>query len=96
VAIDHLPGAGPGAGAGGSKLPRRWLALLGARKGLRVHLMATDSGIDCELVDVDDPALDARVRVADVAEAFDLARVTAAGDLLIERESRCSTWAGPA
>jgi 23S rRNA (uracil1939-C5)-methyltransferase len=67
------------------KLPRRWLVLWRVRKGLRVHLMATDSGIDCELVDVDDPELDARVKVADVAEAFDLARVTASGDLLIER-----------
>ena len=61
------------------------LTALAHRKGMRVHLMATDCGIDCELVDVDDPELDARVKVAEVAEAFDLARVTASGDLLIEK-----------
>jgi 23S rRNA (uracil1939-C5)-methyltransferase len=58
---------------------------LGARKPLKVHVLASDSGLDCELIGVDDPALEARVKVAGVAETFDLSRVTASGDLLIER-----------
>ncbi len=59
--------------------------VVGARKALKVHVLASDTGLDCELIGVDDPELDARVKVAGVAEAFDLARVTASGDLLIER-----------
>ena len=58
---------------------------VGAGKALKVHVLASDSGLDCELIGVDDPELEARVKVAEVAEAFDLARVTASGDLLIER-----------
>jgi 23S rRNA (uracil1939-C5)-methyltransferase len=58
---------------------------VGARKALKVHVLASDTGLDCELIGVDDPELDARVKVTGVAEAFDLARVTASGDLLIER-----------
>ncbi len=58
---------------------------LGLRKPQRVHLLASDSGLDCELAGVDDPDLDARVRIADVAEEFGLARVTASGEMLIER-----------
>ena len=58
---------------------------VGARKALKVHVLASDSGLDCELIGVDDPELEARVKVAEVAEAHDLARVTASGDLLIER-----------
>jgi 23S rRNA (uracil1939-C5)-methyltransferase len=58
---------------------------LGARKELKVHVLASDTGLDCELVGVDDPPLDARVKLADVAEAHDLARLTASGETLIER-----------
>ncbi len=58
---------------------------VGARKPLKVHVLASDSGLDCELIGMNDPELEARVKVAEVAEAFDLARVTASGDLLIER-----------
>jgi 23S rRNA (uracil1939-C5)-methyltransferase len=84
VAIDQCPVLDP-ALARAAEIAQALARAVGAGKGLRVYLMATHSGIDCELPDVDDPALEARVRVADVAEAFDLARVTAAGDLLIER-----------
>ncbi|MGB7204282.1 MAG: RNA methyltransferase [Anderseniella sp.] len=55
------------------------------RKPQRVHLLATDSGIDCELPGVDDPELEQRMLIAQVAEQFDLARVTASGETLIER-----------
>lgn len=58
---------------------------LGLKKPQRVHLLASDSGLDCELVGVDDPDLDARVRIAGIAEEFGLARVTASGEMLIER-----------
>ncbi len=58
---------------------------LGSGKPQRVHLLASDTGVDCELPGVDDPDLDARVRIADVAEEFGLARVTASGEMLIER-----------
>lgn len=84
VAIDTCPVLDP-ALAQAAQIAEALAGAVGARKGVRVHLMATDSGIDCELVDVDDPELDARVKVAEVAEAFDLARVTASGDLLIEK-----------
>lgn len=55
------------------------------KKPQRVYLLASDTGIDCDLAGVDDPDLDARVRIADVAEEFGLARVSASGDMLIER-----------
>ncbi len=58
---------------------------LNLKKPQRVHLLASDTGLDCDLAGVDDPDLDARVRVAGVAEEFGLARVTASGDMLIER-----------
>ncbi|MEM9471545.1 MAG: RNA methyltransferase [Pseudomonadota bacterium] len=61
------------------------VAALKLKKTQRVHLMASDTGVDCDLAGVDDPDLDARVRIADVAEEFDLARVCASGDMLIER-----------
>jgi 23S rRNA (uracil1939-C5)-methyltransferase len=48
-------------------------------------MLASDNGIDCELAGVDDPDLEQRVAVADVAENFDLACVTASGEILIER-----------
>ena len=68
-----------------SKIAVRLVQALSLKKPQRVHLLASDTGPDCELVGVDDPDLDARVRVADVAEEFGLARVTASGDMLIER-----------
>ncbi len=63
----------------------RLVQALGLKKPQRVHLLASDTGLDCELVGVDDPDLDARVRIAEIAEEFGLARVTASGDMLIER-----------
>ena len=68
--------------------PKIAAALAGAlrlKKPQRVYLLASSTGIDCELPGVDDPELEQRVAVADVAERFDLARVTASGDVLIER-----------
>ena len=50
------------------------------KKPQRVHLLASDTGLDCDLAGVDDPDLDARVRIAGVAEEFGLARVTASGE----------------
>ena len=84
VPIDQCPVLVPAL----ARAPEAAIALaraIGARKALKVHMLASDSGLDCELIGVADPELDARVKVADVAEAFDLARVTASGDLLIER-----------
>ena len=54
------------------------------RKPQKVHLLASDTGLDCELFGVDDPDLDARVRIAELAEKEGLARVTASGEMLIE------------
>jgi len=84
VAVDRCPVLAPAlqtAPAVAAALARA----VGARKPLKVHVLASDSGLDCELIGVGDPELDARVKVAGVAEAFDLARVTASGELLIER-----------
>ena len=64
------------------------------KKPQRVHLLASDTGLDCDLAGVDDPDLDARVRIAGVAEEFGLARVTASGDMLIERARPVLTVAG--
>ena len=55
------------------------------KKSQKVHLLASDTGLDCELIDVDDPDLDVRVQIAELAEKFALARVTAKGEMLIER-----------
>ena len=55
------------------------------KKPQKVYLLASDTGLDCDLIDVDDPDLDARVQVAEIAERFKLARITASGELLIER-----------
>ena len=71
-----------------ARAPEIAVALAGAlqlKKPQRVHLMASDTGIDCDLAGIDDPDLDARVRIADVAEEFGLARVCASGEMLIER-----------
>jgi 23S rRNA (uracil1939-C5)-methyltransferase len=84
VAVDRCPVLAPAlqtAPAVAAALARA----VGARKPLKVHVLASDSGLDCELIGVGDPELEARVKVAGVAEAFDLARVTASGELLIER-----------
>ena len=58
---------------------------LRTRTAQKVYLLASDTGLDCELIGVDDPDLDVRLQVAELAEQFNLARVTASGDLLIER-----------
>ncbi len=55
------------------------------KKPQRVCLLASDTGIDCDLAGIDDPLLDARVRIAEIADEFGLARVSASGDMLIER-----------
>jgi 23S rRNA (uracil1939-C5)-methyltransferase len=68
-----------------SKIAVGLVQALKLKKPQRVHLLASDTGLDCELAGVDDPDLDARVRVAGVAEEFGLARVTASGEMLIER-----------
>jgi 23S rRNA (uracil1939-C5)-methyltransferase len=71
-----------------AQTPRIAAALVSAlklKKSQRVHMLASDSGIDCEISGVDDPELEERVAVASVADTFDLARVTASGDMLIER-----------
>ena len=67
------------------KIAEALVRTLKLRKPQRMHMLASDNGIDCELTGVDDPELEQRVAVADVAEKFDLARVTASGDTLIER-----------
>ncbi|WP_337660128.1 class I SAM-dependent RNA methyltransferase [Anderseniella sp. Alg231-50] len=67
------------------KIATALVQALGLKKPQRVYLLASDTGLDCELVGVDDPELDARVRIADIAEEYGLARVTASGDMLIER-----------
>ncbi len=54
------------------------------RKPQKVHLLASDTGLDCDLAGVDDPDLDARVRIAELANKAGLARVTASGEMLIE------------
>ena len=59
--------------------------VLKLKKPQRVHLLASDTGLDCELPGVDDPDLDARVQVAGLAEEFGIARLTASGEMLIER-----------
>jgi 23S rRNA (uracil1939-C5)-methyltransferase len=84
VAVEDCPVLAPAL----AKAPAAAVALaraVGARKALKVHVLASGSGLDCELIGVGDPELEARVKVAEVAETFDLARVTASGDLLIER-----------
>lgn len=58
---------------------------LRVKKPQKVYLLASDTGLDCELVGVDDPDLDVRMQVAELAEQFKLARITASGELLIER-----------
>lgn len=68
-----------------SKIATGLVQALNLKKPQRVHLLASDAGLDCELPGVDDPELDARVRIAGIAEEFGLARVTASGDMLIER-----------
>lgn len=66
------------------KIAAELVGALKLKKPQKVHLLASDTGLDCELIGVDDPDLDVRVRVAELAEKFDLARITASGEMLIE------------
>ena len=84
VPIDTCPVLVPQL-AQGPEIAVALVEALKLKKPQRVYLMASDTGIDCDLAGVDDPDLDARVRIADVAEKFDLARVCGSGDMLIER-----------
>ena len=68
-----------------SRIAAELAAALNSRKPLKVYLLASDGGLDCELIGVDDPDLDVRVRIAEIAEKSELARVTASGEMLVER-----------
>ncbi len=84
VPVDRCPVLVPQL-ARGSEIAIELVKALKLKKPQKVHLMACDTGVDCDLAGVDDPDLDARVRIADVAEKFGLARVCASGEMLIER-----------
>lgn len=64
-------------------------------KPLDIHLTATDSGIDADIRNAGDLDLDARLDLPEIAERFDLARITAGGDLAVERRAPVLT-VGPA
>lgn len=56
-----------------------------ARKMQKVYLLAGETGLDVDLPGIDDPELEERVALAGLAERFDIARLTASGELIVER-----------
>lgn len=52
---------------------------------LDIQVTATNSGLDCDIRGGDDPSLDARMNLSELAEQYDLARVSVGGESVTER-----------
>jgi 23S rRNA (uracil1939-C5)-methyltransferase len=52
-----------------------------------VQLTATETGLDCDIRGAGEPDLETRLYLPTVADTYDLARVTVAGELIVERRA---------
>lgn len=69
-----------------TQIARRLAAPWGRRrKPFDIRITATATGLDCNIQILDDVGLDTRLELADCANDLDLARVTVAGDSVLER-----------
>ena len=85
IDLDACPILAPGLAAAADIA--RALAAPFARRGkpLDIHLTATQTGIDADIRGAGTLALDARLDLSEIAGRRDLARVTAEGELVLER-----------
>jgi 23S rRNA (uracil1939-C5)-methyltransferase len=61
-------------------------------KPLDIQITVTESGLDCDIRGAGELSMDARMGLSDCAIAHDLARITVAGDLVLERRPPILTF----
>ena len=83
--LDHCPVLAPELSDAATIAATAGLSFCGPGKPLDIQLTATDTGLDCNMEAAGEMTYELQVGLAESAEVFDLARVSLAGDVVVER-----------